>query len=73
MPSTEREPSELPEFLAREIPVFYFDLGSPYSYLAAERIHEVLPEPPLWQPILLGGLFKLLGRRSWAQTGSGQT
>src|SRR5207249_7352935 len=45
-----------------------FDLGSPYSYLAAERIHEVLPETPLWQPILLGALFKLLGRRSWAQT-----
>jgi 2-hydroxychromene-2-carboxylate isomerase len=43
-------------------------LGSPYAYLAAERIHAVLPEPPVWQPILLGGLFKLLGRRSWAET-----
>jgi 2-hydroxychromene-2-carboxylate isomerase len=52
-----------------EGPVFYFDLGSPYSYLAAERVHEVLPEPPVWQPILLGGLFKHFGRRSWAGTG----
>jgi 2-hydroxychromene-2-carboxylate isomerase len=49
-------------------PVFYFDLGSPYAYLAAERVNTVLPEPPIWQPILLGGLFKRLGRRSWAET-----
>jgi len=49
-------------------PTFYFDLGSPYAYLAAERIHSVFPEPPVWQPILLGGLFKRFGRRSWAET-----
>jgi 2-hydroxychromene-2-carboxylate isomerase len=47
--------------------VFYFDLGSPYAYLAAERITAVLPEPPVWQPVLLGGLFKRFGRRSWAE------
>jgi 2-hydroxychromene-2-carboxylate isomerase len=47
-------------------PIFYFDLGSPYSYLAAERIHSVFDEPPEWQPILLGALFKLHGRDSWA-------
>ena len=63
------EPSEPPEFPAKEIPVFfYFDLGSPYSYLAAERINSLLPVTPLWQPILLGGLFKRFGRRSWADT-----
>jgi 2-hydroxychromene-2-carboxylate isomerase len=45
---------------------FYFDVGSPYSYLAAERIETVLLEPIRWQPILLGGLFKLTGRSSWA-------
>jgi 2-hydroxychromene-2-carboxylate isomerase len=28
----------------------------------------VLPKPPVWQPILLGGLFKRFGRRSWAET-----
>jgi 2-hydroxychromene-2-carboxylate isomerase len=49
-------------------PVFYYDLGSPYAYLAAERIHSVLPEPPLWQPILLGGIWKVTGGRSWATT-----
>lgn len=45
---------------------FYFDLGSPYAYLAAERIGEILPEPVAWQPISLGGLFKLTGRSSWS-------
>jgi 2-hydroxychromene-2-carboxylate isomerase len=45
---------------------FYFDLGSPFAYLAAERIAEVLPEPVEWQPLSLGALFKLNGRSSWA-------
>ncbi len=45
---------------------FYFDLGSPYAYLAAERLEELPPEPVAWQPVLLGGLFKLNGRSSWA-------
>jgi 2-hydroxychromene-2-carboxylate isomerase len=45
---------------------FYFDVGSPYAYLAALRLDTVLPEPVRWQPVLLGGLFKLTGRSSWA-------
>ncbi len=45
---------------------FYFDLGSPYAYLAAERLSRLLPEPVRWQPVLLGGLFKLADRSSWA-------
>ncbi len=45
---------------------FYFDIGSPFAYLAAERLHTLLPEPVAWQPVLLGGLFKLTGRSSWA-------
>ena len=49
-------------------PTFYFDLGSPYACLAAERIHEVLPAPVTWQPILLGGIWKQTGARSWATT-----
>jgi 2-hydroxychromene-2-carboxylate isomerase len=48
---------------------FYFDLGSPYAYLTAERISGLFAEAglaqPEWQPILLGGLFKHLGRDSW--------
>lgn len=49
---------------------FYFDLGSPYAYLAAERISglftEAELEQPEWQPILLGGLFRVFDRDSWA-------
>ena len=44
----------------------YFDVGSPYAYLAAERLPALLPEPVTWQPVLLGGLFRLTGRSSWA-------
>jgi 2-hydroxychromene-2-carboxylate isomerase len=46
--------------------VFYYDLMSPYAYLSAERVDDVLPLPPIWQPVLLGGLFKHTGRSSWA-------
>jgi 2-hydroxychromene-2-carboxylate isomerase len=45
---------------------FYFDLGSPYAYLAAERVQSVIPSAVKWQPVLLGGLFKVNGRSSWA-------
>lgn len=45
---------------------FYFDLGSPFAYLAAERLDEILPEPVTWQPVSLGALFKFTGRSSWA-------
>jgi 2-hydroxychromene-2-carboxylate isomerase len=49
---------------------FYFDLGSPYAYLTAERISglftEAALEQPEWQPILLGGLFRTFDRDSWA-------
>ncbi len=51
-----------------EQPVFYYDLGSPYAYLAAERIHKVLPVVPVWQPILLGGIWQETGGGSWART-----
>jgi len=49
-------------------PVFYYDLGSPYAYLAAERINALLGEVPVWQPILLGGIFKHTGGGSWSAT-----
>ena len=51
---------------------FYYDLGSPYAYLSAERIHSVFEEagapPPVWKPVLLGGLFARFDRGSWART-----
>jgi 2-hydroxychromene-2-carboxylate isomerase len=45
---------------------FYFDLGSPYAYLTAERLPGPLRAPVDWQPVSLGALFKLTGRSSWA-------
>ena len=51
---------------------FYFDLGSPYAYLSAERISglftEAELEQPEWQPVLLGGLFRRIERGSWGET-----
>ena len=55
--------------MAGERATFYFDLGSPYAYLSAERISGLFTEAgleqPEWQPILLGGLFRHFGRDSW--------
>lgn len=53
---------------ASDRPTFFYDLGSPYAYLAAERINDVLPVVPVWQPILLGDVWKATGGWSWALT-----
>ncbi|MGN6372146.1 MAG: 2-hydroxychromene-2-carboxylate isomerase [Solirubrobacteraceae bacterium] len=45
---------------------FYFDLGSPFAYLAAERLHDVFDGRVEWRPVSLGALFKLTGRSSWS-------
>jgi 2-hydroxychromene-2-carboxylate isomerase len=37
-------------------PVFYYDLGSPEAYLAAERVMAALPVVPEWTPILATAL-----------------
>jgi 2-hydroxychromene-2-carboxylate isomerase len=47
-------------------PVLYFDVGSPFAWLAAERARDVLGAAPVFQPVLLGGLYKLAGSSSWA-------
>jgi len=51
---------------------FYFDLGSPYAYLSAERISGLFTEAgleqPEWVPVLLGGMFAHFDRGSWSQT-----
>ena len=33
-------------------PVFYYDLGGPACYLAAEQIMSALPEVPEWEPVM---------------------
>lgn len=46
----------------------YYDLGSPYAYLAVARAAEVLGVEPRLQPVLVGGLFVERGWGSWSQT-----
>ena len=46
---------------------FYFDLGSPYSYLAYYRLLQMAEQLEIqivYKPILLGGVFKATGNRS---------
>lgn len=49
---------------------FYYDLGSPYAYLTADRIDEQFDVAIDidWVPVLLGGIFKATGRSSWGET-----
>jgi 2-hydroxychromene-2-carboxylate isomerase len=42
----------MPTVSLAEQPVFYYDLGSPACYLAAERIMGALPVVPEWEPVL---------------------
>lgn len=46
----------------------YYDLGSPYAYLAAERAAAVLGVEPDFEPVLVGGIFVLRGHGSWSKT-----
>ena len=47
-------------------PVFYYDLYSPYAYLAAMRVDEALPVAPRWEPIFFGGVLREIGRTPWS-------
>ncbi|HKJ36197.1 MAG TPA: DsbA family protein [Solirubrobacterales bacterium] len=68
---TQRDPMKGPDAAGGEErpTAFYFDLGSPYAYLAAERVSRLFSDAelgqPEWRPILLGGLFQRFGRESW--------
>ncbi len=50
------------------MPTLYFDLGSPYAYLACERAAALLGPELEWEPVLLGAIFKLRGFGSWSAT-----
>ena len=46
---------------------FYYDLGSPYSYLASTRIERICEKYNAqleWKPFLLGGVYKEKGNRA---------
>jgi 2-hydroxychromene-2-carboxylate isomerase len=50
------------------LPTLYFDLGSPYAYLAIERAPVVLGAMPALEPVLLGAIFARRGFGSWSAT-----
>ena len=45
---------------------FYYDFNSPYSWLAAERINQVLPVVPEWQPISYSHVIRHTGVPPWS-------
>ena len=48
-------------------PRFYFGALSPYSWFAAERIRELIPDAQ-WRPVFAGALFRSAGRITWGLT-----
>lgn len=46
--------------------VFYYDTNSPYAYLAANRVDEVLPVRPEWRPISFGVIVRQTGKVPWS-------
>ena len=49
-------------------PTFFYDLSSPYAWLAAERIDDLLGPDVEWVPVLAGAIFSAAGRTSWGLT-----
>jgi|SRR5579884_3568807 len=47
-------------------PDFYYDLNSPYAYLAAMRVDDVLPVRPRWRPIAFGVIVRRVGKVPWS-------
>jgi 2-hydroxychromene-2-carboxylate isomerase len=47
-------------------PVFFYDFNSPYAYLAAERVDEVLPVSVRWQPMFFAAVLRERGRTPWS-------
>jgi 2-hydroxychromene-2-carboxylate isomerase len=47
-------------------PIFYYDLSSPYAYLASARVDDVLPVRPEWRPIAFGVIVQRIGKVPWS-------
>lgn len=47
-------------------PVFIYDFNSPYAYLAASRVDEVLPVAPRWQPVAFAFMLRAQRREPWS-------
>ena len=48
--------------------VFYYDLASPYAYLASHRVEAMLGADVVWQPVLVGAIHRHFRRVSWGAT-----
>jgi 2-hydroxychromene-2-carboxylate isomerase len=49
-------------------PEFFYDFNSPYAYLAAARVDDVLPSPARWRPISFGVIVRATGKVPWSFT-----
>lgn len=47
-------------------PAFYYDVSSPYAYLAACRVDQMLPVRPEWRPVAFGVIIRQLGKVPWS-------
>jgi 2-hydroxychromene-2-carboxylate isomerase len=47
-------------------PVFHYDLSSPFSYLAAMRVDDVMPVKPTWEPVVFGAIIQRRGKVPWS-------
>ena len=45
--------------------VFYYDTNSPYAYLSAHRIDQLIPDAE-WRPLPLGVVFRAIGKVPWS-------
>jgi 2-hydroxychromene-2-carboxylate isomerase len=46
--------------------VFLYDFNSPYAYLAAARIDDLMPGEVRWQPVALAFMLRAHDRRPWS-------
>jgi 2-hydroxychromene-2-carboxylate isomerase len=51
--------------VSADAPTFYYDTNSPYAYLAATRIGELIPDAA-WRPVAFGILLREQGRVPWS-------
>lgn len=59
--------------MSEKVIEFFFDIGSPYSYLAATQVDGVAQRTGVrawWRPFLLGGVFKASGNTTPAAVAS---
>ena len=46
-------------------PVFYYDTNSPYAYLAAMRVDDLVPDVE-WRPMAFGIVVRQTGKVPWS-------